>query len=336
MFPLYHPTAVALFDDDLRFLASFQDMLEGRGFVVRPFNDPQNGVDFIVKSDSERRTRSESFLGMAGLCQMSGTPSVQDFVSSHIGQLRGNPERFDSVSVAVVDNAMPSINGMAVCKALKGRPVRKILLTGGNSDALAIRAFNEGLIDRYVCKHDADLVEKIEGHIRELQTGYFRRTTTTLKDALCAGELSFMRDFGFLPFFDQLCAKERVSEYYVRTHPPGIELFHDDGAGEFLAVFSEQGWRQRIAIAAERGADASMLTLMEARKTAFCFPSEGGLYEPRFSEDWRRYGAPVHTVAGRAVWLTARFNFSDVRPLPLRNFVSFEGYLANKSARDYV
>lgn len=336
MFPFYHPTSIALIDDDQRFLASFQDMLEARGFIVRQYHQPQAGVDYIVESDTARRSQTETFLSMAGLRQLSGAQSVQEFVASHVGQLRGNPKRFDFVSVAVIDDAMPNINGMAVCKALKGRPVRKILLTGDNSEALAVRAFNEGLIDRYVCQHDADLVAQIEGHIRDLQTAYFRRITTTLKDGLCAGNLSFMRDFGFSSFFDRLCVRENISEYYVRPHPPGIELFRENGSGEFLAVTSEQGWHQSMQVAEERGADPLMLSLMKSREMAFCFPSEGGHYEPRFAENWRQYGAPAHSVAGRSIWLTARFNLSDVRPMPLRNFISLKGYLENKNARDYV
>lgn len=333
MFPYFYPTTVALIDDDQRFLESFEELL-AREFIVRQFAQPHLGLDHLMGEDADHVSR---IARLGGYATSDAWPSnevdrLQLLLSSYIGQLRGYPRRFDTVSVAVIDLNMPGIDGLTICRALRRRPVRTILLTGSSSDKLALNAFNEGLIDRYVSKHDPDLMTVVSEHIRDLQSAYFRRITTSIKDGLTLKLLSFMTDGPFLRYFAELCAERQIVEYYVRAQPRGVELIRGDGRSWVLLVLGEDDIATRLAVAREAGADPEMLSVMENGSTIMQFPSEGGYYEPRFRESWRLYAFPARSVtASGARWLTAVVLPTAVRPMGLRDFVCFDEFVRSQA-----
>lgn len=330
MFPYFYPTTVALIDDDVRFLESFEALL-ARDFIVRRFESPQVGLNHLVGADADHLTRIARLGGYA----TSESPAdeldrLQILLSSYVSQLRGYPNRFDTVSVAVIDLNMPDVDGLMICRALRRRPVRKILLTGNASERLAVNAFNEGLIDRYVSKHDPDLMTVIAGHIRDLQNAYFRRVTTTIKDALSLKFLAFMAEPPLQRYFAELCLERQIVEYYVRAHPPGIELIRADGQSWILLVLSEDAVRARADAAREAGGDPDMIAQMEAGQIVTQFPTEGGYFEQRFRDSWKMYAVPAKPISGQARWTTAVLSPSAFRPLGLRNFTSFNEFVQSQ------
>ena len=52
--------------------------------------------------------------------------------------------------VAVMDVAMPELNGMEFCRRITDPSIRKIVLTGKADEHVAVKSFNEGLIDRFI------------------------------------------------------------------------------------------------------------------------------------------------------------------------------------------
>ena len=327
MFPYFHPTTVALIDDDVRFLESFEQVLS-RDFIVRRFDSPQAGLNHLVGADAEHLSRIARLGGYA----TSESPTnevdrLQILLSSYISQLRGYASRFETVSVAIIDLNMPDVDGLMICRALRRRPVRKILLTGNASERVAVKAFNEGLIDRFISKHDPDLINVVTEHVRDLQNAYFRRVTTTIKDALSLKFLAFMSEQPFLRYFAELCLERQVVEYYVRAHPPGVELIRADGRSWILLVLSADAVQARADAAREAGADAGMVAQMEAGEIVTQFPTEGGFYEARFRDSWQMYAVPGKVLTGSARWTTAILSPSAFRPLGLRDFVSFDAFV---------
>lgn len=333
MFPYFYPTTVALIDDDLRFLESFKAML-GHEFLVRHFSSPQVGLNHLVSADADHVSRIARLGGFVGsnAWPKDEVDRLQLLLSSYVGQLRGYAGRFDTVSVAVIDLNMPGVDGLMICRALRRRPVRTILLTGDATERVAIAAFNEGLIDRFVSKHEPDLVENIAQHVRDLQSAYFRRITTTIKDALSLRYLGFLRDAAFRRFFTDLCTERGIVEYYVRALPSGVEIIRADGRAWTLLVLDQDEVEKRIAAAETAGADSAMLTRMVDREVIMQFPSEGGLYEPRFRESWQMYAFEAQTVEGTSSWLTTIVQPTAIRPMGLRSFVSYDEFVQSHAA----
>lgn len=327
MFPYFHPTTVAIIDDDLRFLESFETLLS-RDFLVRRFESPQAGLNHLVGADADHVARIARLGGYASADSPADeVDRLQILLSSYIGQLRGHLGRFETVSVAVIDLNMPDVDGLMICRALRRRPVRKILLTGNASERLALEAFNEGLIDRFVSKHDPELMSVITGHVRDMQEAYFRRVTTTIKDALSLKFLAFMSEPAFRRYFAEVCAERQIVEYYVRAHPPGVELIRADGQSSILLVLSEEEVAARAEMARLAGADPSMVGQMEAGEIITQFPTEGGYYEARFLQSWQMYATRANAINGNARWVTAVLPPSAFRPRILRDFVSFDDYM---------
>lgn len=331
MFPYFYPTTVALIDDDVRFLESFEQLLR-REFIVRRFDSPQLGLNHLVGADADHLSRIARLGGYAS----SASPAdevdrLQILLSSYVSQLRGYASRFETVSVAIIDLNMPDVDGLMICRALRRRPVRKILLTGNASERLAVSAFNDGLIDRFVSKHDPDLIEVVAGHVRDLQNAYFRRVTTTIKDALSLKFLAFMSEQPFLRYFAELCGERQIVEYYVRAHPPGVELIRADGQSWILLVLGEEALRARADAAREAGASDDMVSQMDAGEIVTQFPTEGGYFEPRFRDSWKMYAVPAKAINGGARWVTAVLPPSAFRPLGLRDFVSFNSFVQSQN-----
>ncbi len=63
-----------------------------------------------------------------------------------------NSKRFLENTVLVIDYAMPVMHGMEVCKELSHLPIKKLMLTGEADDKLAVQAFNQKLINKFIRK----------------------------------------------------------------------------------------------------------------------------------------------------------------------------------------
>ena len=84
-----------------------------------------------------------------------------------------NKDRFNDVSVIIVDYYMDEMNGIEVCETLSKHPAKKILLTGGaDKENIAIDAFNKGIIHRFINKTDPDFPSQIRQAIY-MQRGIF-------------------------------------------------------------------------------------------------------------------------------------------------------------------
>ena len=80
---------------------------------------------------------------------------------------------------------------MEICRRLRNHPVRTVMLTGKADEKLATSAFNQGLIDRFVLKHDSATVDRLDELIAELQLDYFDRMRSELSGIIGLQEFGF-------------------------------------------------------------------------------------------------------------------------------------------------
>src|SRR5262249_17966521 len=136
-----------------------------------------------------------------------------------IRQLLYDSTRFKQVSVMIIDQKMPQMKGLELCKALSPYPVKKLLLTGEADKNLAIQAFNEGLIDHYLNKKEEPFFELLEKAIADLQKQYFETLFPALWEHLTCTKAEFpldnLKDPHFYDFFQAFCEKHQIIEYYL-------------------------------------------------------------------------------------------------------------------------
>lgn len=329
MLPYFFPTTVVLIDDDKSFLQSLEDRLRHR-FVLRSFADPLQGLNHLIGGDTKSasgmaristRTQHEGF-------ESDDPERHRELLSSLIGHVRNDRHRFDTVSVAVVDASMPDVDGLMICRALRRRPVRTVLLTGNASEELALNAFNEGAIDRFLSKYDPDFERQIEHCVRDMQQAYFRRVAWPVRQAMEAGPFAFVRDGEFLRYFDDVVAQGRFVEHFVRFDPPGVDLMRSDGQVLRLMVCDSEDVDAVIAAARERSADRDMIAALESGTILTQFPTDGGQFEAQFRDTWRAYALPAKSVGRR--WLVAELAPIEERSSSSHDRMSFDEFLKTR------
>ncbi|MGD8430524.1 MAG: hypothetical protein PVH31_08950, partial [Ectothiorhodospiraceae bacterium] len=208
-----------------------------------------------------------------------------------------NPNRFREVSVLVADYAMPEMNGLALCGALGDRPVKRILLTGVGDEKLAVSAFNDGLIDRFVLKSQPNVAEEVNRAIESLQQEYFNDVSKLIRQSLAGDEAPFLADPAFAAVFHELVSNESVAEYYFVAEPNGFLMLTPDGRAKRLVVLTEADMTVHWEIARDQHAPADLTRLLGDRARIPYFWRSGGYYRPELS-DWEQYLYPPRVVDG--------------------------------------
>ena len=152
---------------------------------------------------------------------------------------RNQQERFAHVSVIIVDYDMPGMNGIEFCRQLSEYPMKKIMLTGKATQAIAVEAFNGGLIDCFLLKHQEDISSTIREEVRIRQDDYFDDITSSVKFALSLQSPDPLDDDAFRDTFHRLRLKHNIVEYYLTARPEGVLMIRDDGSWMVMLVFDQ-------------------------------------------------------------------------------------------------
>src|SRR5690606_37938478 len=118
------------------------------------------------------------------------------------------PERFDVISVIVVDFSMPTLTGVEFIDQLRERVKNKfakiIMATGEADHGLAVQLFNEKKIDKFFLKNEDGLEEKINAAINEMQKAYFLDLCTTLFSSIVEKTTPILNDAAFANVFAKI------------------------------------------------------------------------------------------------------------------------------------
>jgi CheY-like chemotaxis protein len=330
--PIYqHPTMTVLVDDSPSFIHSLRYQL-GPGFSSIGFSDTGAAIAWL-------REHGAAPAALAGLL----SPSVDTYTLSpqpynialHLEQvcgIRRHAQRFLTPSVLVVDYAMPGMDGIQFCEAVRDLPCRKILLTGVADERIAIDAFNRGLIDRYVRKSDVHALDRLEAELTQLQEAYFLAQSEALRMLLALHDYSFVNDPAICALVRELGARHRIVEHYLYKSPPGFLMFDRDARPWLLAVETEQGMNAHFEIALDGGAPASLLEALEQRRVVPNFSDGDGMYSAVRHKEWHRFTAPAHTCQGRELYYWSMFALDpDLLEGPVESFAAFLRKLPDSS-----
>lgn len=212
--PLFYfqPTLCWL-DDDTLFLDAAKLSYESK-FHCRPFDKPSNAISALTTYESPlkdialtRELFESDLYGTKEHCPITlNIPAIKS--------LMNQPNKHEEIALMVSDFNMPETNGVAVFEALRHLPFKKILLTGDASQDEAIRAFNDGLIHRFIRKNHA-ANELLEQYIHELVYEHFQDKTKHIVHHLESSRASALSDPVFIQLFNDWCAKEHIVEFYL-------------------------------------------------------------------------------------------------------------------------
>ncbi len=297
--PFYHPTSVVFVDDSTDFLLNLSLQLDSQ-LAFRLFSSPQIAVDWINSQSERLASNTDSLFSPYRY-------SFEEHLRSHkvidvnfeiTEKLMLDADRFKRVAVVVVDYDMPAMDGLEFCRQIKDKNVKKILLTGKADETVAVKAFNNGDIDRFIVKQSANAIADLNNEIAKLQHKYFASLESHLLSAITVKSHQFLQDAIFENVFLETCDQFGIVEYYVTLEPQGILMIDRNGSAYLLLVMEDENLAAHFEIAEAQGATAEMLAILKAGKHIPYFGKENLFYAPQYQHAWRDYLHPADMIAG--------------------------------------
>lgn len=222
----YYPTTVLLVDDDASFISILEDSMKT---PYRSFTNPYDAIRFLLSSEV-------TFSSLEKNCLTDESPADYDTSSfsvdiTPIYKEIYDPARFDEVSVVIVDYQMPSMNGIEFCKSIRSSHFKIIMLTGEATHELAINAFNNCNIDKFIRKSTPNLHDELAKAIADVQFKHFQDVSSYVLNSFLNSRnplSSFLQNESFVSFFKEVLRKNKISEFYLLNN-----------SGDFLFITKE-------------------------------------------------------------------------------------------------
>jgi CheY-like chemotaxis protein len=235
--PFYFPTQAVLVDDDPDFLEGISLMLN-KNLSYKLFQSASSGLKYVNEAHLQVNLVQRCYSTYRTGPLESDSITHIDIGKLHLEVL--NAQRFQTTSTVIVDYSMPEMNGLEFLMNLKNPYIRKVLLTGQADMELAVKAFNQQLIDQFIDKHDPRLKQKLNATIASFQEQYFHRSFKLITDPILANNSdAFLINPEFQAFFEEVRKQLKCVEYYLLDVPhSGFLLLNADGHRQCLLVFT--------------------------------------------------------------------------------------------------
>lgn len=292
---LYFPTMTIVVDDELSFLESLCFEV-GYDVVLKSFQNPQRALHFL-QHEYQAPVRAENWI-----LKPAAEPDFGDYVREFdidiwkIHEEVYNMRRFEQIAVVVVDYAMPSMDGLTFFKELKESSFKRILLTGEADEKLAVEAFNQGLIHRFIRKDDPDYLTQLHEAIHDLEADYFRDISEIplahLKNN-CRFRTCCLDNSCFIKFFDHFLMTHEITEYYLAGPTSSFMLLDKNGKPSWLVVKDSE----QMQFYTEMVSETSSPFVRQALKSRNYVPY---FYNHRdnFPAEWDNFLHPAKTIVG--------------------------------------
>ncbi|MES1924673.1 response regulator [Salinisphaera sp. T31B1] len=321
--PYFHPTQIVLVDDDIDFLGNLSLQLEA-DLPYLLFDSTTKALGYINDRQIDGRSRERFFR----VCEGEGGQRVS-LDTDAIAREMHYSNRFSQISVAMVDYAMPQMNGLDFCRRIQNPHIKKILFTGVASEKAAIDAFNDGVIDRYIRKSEHLVYDHLNSTIRELQQAHIRETFSHASDVFHVAAPSWLEDRHVIALMENLRRRYHIVEYYLVSDPAGFMLVDGEGNLYRLMLITPEERDAQIALMRRAGAPRDCLKALE-RGEVLIAPSVAQLVaagESDILRHWSRYSRPSTALNSHRYAFWALFDQRDMPGAPSPPDATFSRYL---------
>lgn len=251
------PTTVVAIDDTPRALNALKANIDEKLHHCRTYTDPKKALAYL-------KTHCKNILTLP-LKTALDNDDDPDFDLSQIHREISDKNRFLTPTTVIVDYAMPGINGVDFCLKIKDLPVAKIMLTGKADEILAVNAFNEGIIDKFIRKGSNEEHNKINDEIYKIQKNHFRKLSASIIDQINEGN-NLLNNKKFVAFFEALCKKNEIVEYYLVESGGSFLLIDIHGRIKFFVAKTDNDFVEYCYAGKDDGAADEILKDLETRK----------------------------------------------------------------------
>jgi CheY-like chemotaxis protein len=289
----FFPTTVAFIDDDVSFMDALTNQLEDkRSFITKKYCNPIQALQMI--NETSRSNSLGCFDLIRDRCDNSSFPKAVDIDISCLHREIYNNNRFSKISAVVVDYMMPEMDGIAFCSKIADKNIQRILLTGVSGTKMAIDAFNEGLINRFIRKGTEALVHEVTEGIRKAIYRYFSVKTSEIASHLYSHEYSHLKDPIFADFFFKSYFADKYVEYYMLDAYGSYMFLDGSGQASVLSVMSENELGKIVRFGIESGISSDVLQKLQSRKFLLVSHRRDGQLPP--VAEWSKYLRPANRI----------------------------------------
>ncbi len=323
--PFFHPTTIVVVDDNQDYLVNFSLRLN-ENLAYRLFSSPMEALEWVNDYPASNALLDKCFVHRSDdIFDVNNDNLIQVNVDVLKDEL-GNRQRFTEKSVVIVDYDMPGMSGIEFCRLIRDPNVKKILLTGVADEKLAVKAFNEGVIDKFIMKQDGDSVSAINDFICEFQNAYFEEKGGFLKNALPGDAFGFLLNNDFLKLFKSLRCQHEIIEYYLTSEPIGYMMLNAKGLAMQLIVFSSEEMRAHSELVKGYQGPDELYQLINRNEVIPYFWQHGGYYSPEV-KNWRNYIYPCHPIDKVGHYFYAIVEDADYFSTQLQSVFRYSDYL---------
>ncbi len=229
----YHPIKVIFLDDSRSFLDAL-DLEFGTQLNMLTITNPDTVIQ-TIDNHSQNITKSV-FKLMNDVDTDTTTDRVIGFEVSNMLSLIYDKKRFDHVAILVVDYEMPDINGIEFCQKLKERKIFRIMLTAEADKDTAIKAFNNGLIDKFILKTNEELYLEITFAVQELTQRYFKEISSSIINGHTSSIGALFSNESYLQLFAEIVSRVQPVEYYLVDNSGSFVFLDKDANPTWLIV----------------------------------------------------------------------------------------------------
>lgn len=292
----YFPTQTVVIDDDVDFLTT---VTQHSGIAdCIPYSQPDKAIAALRQHNAFQRIRSR-ILKTTDATEYT-TPEDYAVVVNMKGLHEEiySPDRFQDVSVIVVDYYMDDLCGLDVCEALANHPAKKILLTGGaDKEKLAIEAFNRGIIHRFISKSDPNFPNQLSQAITILKEAYFRDLTSSLIPYTTAStHANILQNPAYINFIRNIQTQFNAVEYYLLDTAGSCVFLDMKGMPIWLVVKHESELKDFEDIAKDQEASVALIEKLANREVIPFFFTEND-YQSSVKE-WGACAYPANALPG--------------------------------------
>ena len=252
-FPLYRRLGGLIFlDDDRDYLEMLGEVMP-INWYVRLFMRPIACIDLLKRETTRREADAWTQQEI-----VSDWREGSSLITQILEYWRNDgTARFALTQCAVVDYAMPAMNGLAVLDELARWPGSRILLTRRPDEQLAVIAFNRGLINQFIPKQSSDIRLRLTSAIHNLRDHPDQRYQQIWRSTLSHSQYALLCEPLIEHALENLMSKLGWIEHIVIGAPFGVLALDASGRVSWLQLEPAANLHELADMAGSEGWDAA-------------------------------------------------------------------------------
>lgn len=261
---IYFPTKVVMIDDNLSFLENLRLTIDDYQ-NVQIYSNPLLGIKNLSEYQSVLSTTD--IISDLDLDEID----EENALSINYTKLNEIINYKEEISVLVVDYSMPEMNGIEFFNKTKSFPAKKIMLTGEADNQIAVNAFNQGLIDRFIVKSGEKVNETLLQYVNELKAQYFIDTKI---NQLVSINNHIKESPDYIKLANNWIKDNHILRFYQYDQSGSLVGIDKNNISQFFYLLDAESFNTYHEIAQYQGADQNILNQLSVRSAMPVFMTD--------------------------------------------------------------